>query len=97
MNPISHGIQHPIYNCNTWVTVNQLRRQSSKQFSSLCTKSFTVKSDLGQIRRAILSNYQDAELPIEVKKEFFIVITEKKMRMLVIPANYKRCFYLHGS
>lgn len=96
MNPASPSIQHLIYNCNTLVTVHQLKWQSCKLFSSQCTKS-TVKSDLGQIRRATLSNYQDAELPREIKEEFCIVITEKKMRMLVIPANYKRRFYLHGS
>lgn len=97
MNPTSHSIQHLIYNCNTWVTVNWLRWQSCTLFSSLCTKSITVKSDLWQTGRATLTNYQDAELPKEIKEEFCIVITEKKMRMLVIPTNYKRCFYLHGS
>lgn len=39
-------------------------------------------------------SYQEAELPKEIKEEFCIVITEKKMRMLVIPTNYKRCFLL---
>lgn len=96
MNANSHSIQYLIYNCNTWVTVNQLRWQSCKLFSSLCTKS-TIKWDVGQIRKVTLSNYQDAELPREIKEEFCIVTTKKKMRMLVIPANYKRCFYLHGS
>lgn len=97
MTPTSHSILHLTYNSNTWVTVNWVVWQSCKLFSSLCTKSFAVKSDLWQTGRATLINYQDAELPKEIKEEFCIVIAEKKMRMLVIPANYKRCFYLHGS
>lgn len=97
MNPALHSIQHLIYNCNTWVTVNWLRWQTCKLFSSLCTKSFHTEIWLVTDWESQFTNYQDAELPKEMKEEFCIVITEKTMRMLVIPANYKRCFYLHGS
>lgn len=77
--------------------VNQLRWQSCKLLSSLHTRPLTVKHDLGQIRKATLSNYQDAELPKEIKEEFGIVVAAEGARMLVIPAGYKRCSYLHGS